>query len=152
MDTFLTSPVFWLLIGVFFLLIETTHYAFILVFFGIGALIVALISWIGLTNSLPADLIIFLFASLLSLFLFREKMSRVFKGKISGKLRSGESVDEFIGKKAVVISDITPGKLDGKIEFYGTNWNAQSDEIIAKGSVVEIIERNNLVYKVKKND
>lgn len=149
MNIYLTTSLFWFLLGIFFLLVEITHYGFIFFFFGIGAFIVAIATWIGITDSLTVQLSIFISTSLLSLILFRHKLSNTFKGRISGKLKAGESLDDIRGENAVVVTTIEPNKLDGKVEFHGTIWDAQSDEVIEIGSVVEIIERINLTFKVK---
>ena len=87
---------------------------------------------------------------LLSLLLFRKKLSHIFKGKVSGTLKPGQTIDDIKGERATVVSTIEPGKIDGKIEFHGTKWNATSDEVIENGSVVEILERIDLTLKVRK--
>lgn len=150
MDTFFTSALFWFLLGIFFLLVEIIHYGFIFFFFGISAFIVAILTWLGITDSLTFQLLIFISTSLLSLFVLRNKLSIVFKGKISRKLEPSQSLDNVKGEKAIVVSTIIPNKLDGKVELYGTIWEAQSEEVIEKGSVVEIVERINLTLLVKK--
>ena len=69
-----------------------------------------------------------------------------------GRIGQNESVDEllqeFVGKKAVVTREINP-QNGGKVEFHGTNWNAEADEKIDKGTSVEIIGKNNITLKVK---
>jgi inner membrane protein len=145
----LTSPLFWILLGVFFLLVEITHFGFIFFFFGLGALVVALFSWLGIVNTLNPQLLLFLLSSLVSLYLFRNKLSHIFKGKISRKLKPDQTVDDIKGEKAVCTTRIEPGSLNGKVEYHGTIWKAQSEVIIESGSVVEIIERIDLTLKVK---
>ena len=39
--------------------------------------------------------------------------------------------------------------LDGKVEFNGTHWQAESDTTIAVGTTVEIVRRTNLILFVK---
>ncbi|MBI5214766.1 MAG: NfeD family protein [Ignavibacteriae bacterium] len=150
MNTFLTSALFWFLLGIFFLLVEIYNYGFIFFFFGIGAFIVAMITWIGIIDSLTVQILMFLIISLVSLVFFRNTLSDTFKGKIFGKLKPGQSFDDIKGEKAIVLSKIEPNKLDGKVEYHGTVWYAQSDEILEKGHVVEIVERVDLTLKVKK--
>ncbi len=149
MDISLTSGLFWFLLGVVFVQAEKTHYWFMILFFGIGAVIVSLLTWAGITNLLPAQLIVFLVTSLLSLYFFRSKMSSIFKGKVSGKL-NGRNMDDVAGHTAVVTTGINPNAIDGRVEYHGTAWEAHSEEVINKGEVVKIVERKNLVLKVKK--
>ena len=150
LNIYLTSVLFWLLLGIFFLFVEITHYGFIFFFFGIGAFIVAIVTWTGLTSSLPLQVIIFISTSILSLVLFRNTLSSIFKGRILGQLKPGQSIDDIQGEKVIVLSSIEPNKLGGKVEFHGTIWDAQSDETIETGSVVEIVNRVDLTLIVKK--
>lgn len=76
-------------------------------------------------------------------------MSNVFKGKISGKLSKGDSIDSIKGERAVVVAPIHSDGLAGKVEFHGTIWEAQSDSEIEKDAIVEIVDRENLTLKVK---
>ena len=149
MADFLHTPLFWLFLGIFFMLIETTHFGFTFFFFGIGAFITAITAWAGLTNSLAIQMVVFILSSLFFLFLLRKKMSDVFKGKISGKLSKGDSIDSIEGERAVVVAPIHSDGLAGKVEFHGTIWEAQSDSEIEKDAIVEIVNRENLTLKVK---
>ena len=146
MGEFLNSALFWLLLGVFFFLAELLHFGFVLFFFGLGAFIVAVLTWTGVIGSPVSQLVIFVVSSLVLLFLLRNWLAAVFKGKIYGK---DKQVDEIIGEKAVVVNDLTPGTLNGKVEYHGTMWEAQSDIFIEKGKTVEITGRDNLTLKVK---
>ena len=40
-------------------------------------------------------------------------------------------------------------KLGGKVEFHGTNWEAQAEQEIAEGAVVEIVGKDNITLKVR---
>jgi membrane protein implicated in regulation of membrane protease activity len=146
MNEFLNSALFWFLLGIFFLLVEISHFGFVLFFFGIGAFIVAVLTWAGVIHTPVFQLIIFIGSSLILLFTLRNWVASVFKGKISGK---DKSVDEIIGDKAVVVIDVSPDTMNGKVEYHGTMWEAQSDIFIEKGKTVEIIGRDNLTLKVK---
>jgi len=60
-----------------------------------------------------------------------------------------ELIDEICGKKVVVKEDILPGLINGKVEYNGTLWKAQSRETIIKGSIAEIKEQSNLTLIVE---
>jgi membrane protein implicated in regulation of membrane protease activity len=139
----------WFLLGIIFFIVEMITPGFVLMFFGIGAWITAIVSWIGLTYSLPVQIIIFLVTSLLTLFLLRKKFSGYFHGRVSGKQPPEDSLSSVRGQKAIAATDLLPDEPGCKVEFNGTLWNAEVDEFIAKGTRVEIVERNNLVLKVK---
>ncbi|MCX6164680.1 MAG: NfeD family protein [Ignavibacteriae bacterium] len=152
------SALVWFIVGVVFFLAEMIVPGFIIFFFGIGAWVAAIAALFGLDN-LTIQLLIFVVVSVLSLILFRKKGKSIFKGKEKAfQSKDDDKLDEFIediqGKKATVISDIIPGEISGKVEFRGTQWKADADEIIKTGTVVEIIKRDNITLKVKtvKND
>lgn len=136
----------WFIIGIFFLFAELIMPGFIIFFFGIGGLVTALCTYLFNIESIIVQIIIFLVTSILSLILLRNIFSKLFKGKVSDQK---VLKDEFIGRRAVVINEIKPNSLKGKIEINGTHWEADSDIEIAKGSVVEITERKDLTFIVK---
>jgi membrane protein implicated in regulation of membrane protease activity len=136
----------WFIIGIFFLLAEIILPGFIIFFFGIGGLVTAIVSYLFNIESIVFQIIIFIVSSILSIVFLRNFFSKLFKGKVSGQK---ELKDEFIGKRAKVISEIKPNSLSGKVEFNGTNWEADSDYLIEKDSVVEITGRKNLKLIVK---
>ncbi|MBN2356921.1 NfeD family protein [candidate division KSB1 bacterium] len=138
----------WFFIGLFLILAELAAPGFIIIFFGIGAWITTIMVLVGLAPTFNIQLLIFLFASVASLLLFRKKGKRIFEGKVSGVLKPGQSVDDVQGSKAVVKQAILPPKT-GKVEYHGTLWEAESEVAIQEGAVVEIIERVNLTLRVK---
>lgn len=137
----------WFLIGLALLLLEFTLPGFIIFFFGVGAWMVAVLC-LFTDVSLNAQLGIFLVVSVLLLISLRKWVKTVFIGRITLKQNLDEKFEDFVGKKAVVSKRITPGS-QGRVEFHGSNWNAESDEIILEGTTVEIIKKNNITFKVK---
>lgn len=123
---------------------------FIMFFFGIGAVVTAVLSWAGVINSFEAQIAVFIVISLVTLILLRRLMQNYFKGRKSSTHLDGSIKDDIIGKRAIVIEEISSEKLTGKIELHGTQWKASSESVIAKGETVEIIGRNDLTLLVKK--
>ena len=136
----------WFIIGIIFLFAELIMPGFIIFFFGIGALVTALSIYLFNIESVIFQIIIFITSSLLSLVLLRKIFGNLFRGKVDS---SKELKDEFIGKKAIVVNEIKPNSLKGKIEFNGTLWEADSDFYIDKDAVVEITGRRDLTLIVK---
>lgn len=136
----------WFIVGIVFLLAELIMPGFIIFFFGIGGLVTSLCTYLFGITSVVIQIIIFLTSSLLSLVLLRNFFSSLFKGKVDSvnKLK-----DEFIGRRAIVIKEIKPNSLHGKIEINGTHWEADSEFYIEKDSVVEITGRRDLTLIVK---
>lgn len=136
----------WFFFGLVLMLMELVLPGFIIIFFGIGAWVIAVLLWFGIELTFSTQLALFLVVSITSLFIFRKYGSKYFKGKVN--TADADSIDSVKGSRVIVVSDIQPG-IGGKVEFNGTIWNAESSETIAKGTVAEIVERNNLVLTVR---
>ncbi len=145
MPAFLLSPVLlWFIAGIFFLGFELFLPGLILFFFGIGAWCAALSVWIW-PLTLSTQILIFLGASLVSLFLLRGMMKKVFQGRISGEATPDPVLSA--GMTGVVAEDILP-PAEGKIKYRGSFWRAVADRPIPKGTVVRIIKKEHLILTV----
>jgi len=144
---FLTPEVIWFLIGLVLLLMEFALPGLIIGFFGVGAWIVAIVCWIA-DIGINAQLGIFIASSVLSLLVLRRWIKGVFLGHAGSKQDLTHNLEEFVGQRAVVKEKIMP-KVGGKVEFHGCNWEAQADEEITEGTVVEIVGKDNITLKVK---
>jgi len=119
----------------------------VIIFFGIGACIVGTVCFFA-EISLNWQLVIFTVTSIVSLVLLRRVLKGMFIGHVTVKQDLTEDMKEYVGEKAVVVDKIMPSQA-GKVEFHGTNWNAEADEEIAEGTAVEIVNKDNLTLKVK---
>ena len=144
---YLRPDLIWFLVGLMLLILEFAMPGLVIFFFGIGACIVAVVCLVA-PISVNVQLIIFIAASVLSLILLRKWLKGIFLGHTASKQNLKENLEEFIGQHAVVTETIVP-KFGGKVELHGTNWTAQADREIAEGTVVEIIGKDNLTFKVK---
>lgn len=144
---YLKPELIWFLAGLLLLLLEFAMPGLIVFFFGVGACIVAIVCLVT-QITLNTQLIIFIISSVLSLLLLRRWLKGVFLGHTTSKQNLKENLEDFVGQRAVVIQKIVP-KTGGKIEFHGTNWEAQADQEIPEGTVVEIVGKENITLKVK---
>jgi membrane protein implicated in regulation of membrane protease activity len=144
---FLKPELIWFLVGLVLLLTEFALPGLIILFFGIGAWIVAGVCL--LTDiSLNVQLGVFLGGSVLSLVCLRSWLKGMFMGHVRGKQDLTQDLDEFVGERGVVTQAIG-AKRPGKVELHGTNWTAEADADIAEGAAVEIVAKDNLTLKVK---
>lgn len=135
MDSLLEhNEVVWFLIGLALILLELVVPGLVLIFFGIGAWVTALVC-LFLDVSLNTQLFIFLISSLASLALLRKALKKRYMDR---KLPEGDLEDEYVGKEAVVIAAFGPGEV-GKVMFKGANWDAVSSFSVAGGQRVRII-------------
>ena len=111
----LKPELIWFVLGFIFFLLEFAIPGLIVLFFGIGAWIVALICLVA-DPSLNVQLVVFIVTSLLSIALLRKWLQTRFFGFSGSDLSTDVELDDFVGKKAVVTIVISPEKA-GKVEF-----------------------------------
>jgi membrane protein implicated in regulation of membrane protease activity len=147
MDLLTILPYIWGIGGILLIISEFFMPGFVVFFFGVGALLNALLLVLipPLRNNLLLQIMVWLAASSLLLFTLRRVFSKVFKG------RTAAAKDEFSGQKAEVIEDIAPEK-PGRIRFQGTSWKAISyDEYLQVGDSVEILKKENLTLVITRS-
>jgi membrane protein implicated in regulation of membrane protease activity len=122
----------WVILGVALLVIEIFSVSFFAIFFGVGALVTALITYFGLTTEVVPQIITFLAVSIGALLVFRKQILESFSKK-------GEQYSELLNEKAKV-SVAIPAKGEGKVFYRGADWiaGALSESAIDKGATVLI--------------
>ena len=148
MFDWLSPQLVWFALGVILIMLEFMVPGVILVFFGIGAVITAALTWFGILPTATWQVIVFCVSSLGLLFGLRKYFSRFFKGEVEGE--EGYSASkEYAGQQARVIRAISPNSPDGRIQFEGTEWKAVASRYIPEGEIVEIIEKHNITFTVR---
>lgn len=141
--------VVWAILGLVFLFCEFFIPGLVIAFFGVGALITALTTWMGITPNTSLQLLVFMISSLLLLGLLRKYVKRTFLG-------SAKNVDDMpnfnveIGKIVPVVEFIQPGEVGGKVRYNGAPWSARASGPIAPGESVKITGCDNLTLIVEK--
>ena len=141
-DTPISPVIVWAVIGVVLIIIEMNHLAFVLAFFGLGALIVSMTTWIGITPGLNSQLAVFSISSLLLMIALRRTAKKLFFG-------SHDMPPDYKGQKVKVVKAIPVGG-EGAISYRGSVWIAFSDspDTISEGSTVEINSLDGIRAKV----
>ncbi|NSW95508.1 MAG: NfeD family protein [Bacteroidales bacterium] len=129
----------WFLIGLLLFLLELVLPGFVIFFFGVGAWITALVCLIG-NPGINLQIIIFAVTSVVSLALLRRMIQKRFFFSKEGLSEAVE--DEFTGREATALTDINPQK-EGKVDFKGTTWKAESEADIRAGQKVIIKGKDN---------
>ncbi len=142
MDLFNKPEIIWLIAGILLLLLEFAIPGVLVIFFGFGALLTALLTLIT-GMGVWLQFLSFAVFSLVFLFLLRKKLMNILSG--SNIL---DPDDEFIGKYGVAEADIPTSQV-GRIVFRGTQWNAISESPISKGQRVTIIGKEGITFMVK---
>lgn len=135
----------WAIIGLILLIAELYTRSFFIIFFGIGGVITAVTTFIGLTPNFATQLISFSVSSILLLILFRKRLRRRMGGD------TPTLPPDFIGQRVKVTRDIPAGD-EGQVLYRGSTWIAFSDaeDEIKAGSMVEIIGNDGLRLRVRR--
>ncbi|MBP7763665.1 MAG: NfeD family protein [Syntrophaceae bacterium] len=143
LDWSFSPALVWAVLGLVLLITELATATFILCFIGLGALLVALTTWLGLTPSLSSQLLVFTVSSLLLLFLLRKTAKKLFAGQ-------ADAPPDYAEQKVQVVRTIPPGG-EGAIAYRGSEWIAFSDapEPIPEGAAVRIETIEGIRVKVK---
>jgi len=139
----------WFLAGLVLILLEFAAPGIIVVFFGAGAWLTAITTWIGITPNLTLQLLVWAVSSVLLLVLLRRRLSNRFHGFETGTQDPLQNLDEFKGAEVLVTTDIAPGHRDGRVEFKGAGWSAVSDQAIAAGRLAVIEHADGLTLHVR---
>jgi len=111
----------WAVLGLVLAALELgTPGGFYLLFFGIGALAVGLLTAVGAISATLPQLLWFSTLSVLASLLFRRRLIEWFTPDTPPTV-----MNSLVGEIAIALADIEPGTY-GKVELRGTAWNAQN--------------------------
>lgn len=135
----------WGAIGLILLAAEMATGTFYVLWFGVAALIVAILAWLMPEMSISMQLILFAIISIGALFIWR-----TYYRKIETHSRVGQAQGEEIGRIGTIIEQVTASH-NGRIQFTqglmgSREWVAVADENIEVGrqAVVVAVEGNAL--------
>ena len=137
----------WLIIGFIMLVIEMFSLSFFAFFIAMGALLTALLTYLGVLPTITLQIVTFSVSSVLFLIFLRKLLKRKFS-----QAKGGMDYTEFVGDKVNLIHDI-PENGRGKIFYRGTEWNAVSidGKPIEKDTLVTILKMDGIVAIVKRS-
>lgn len=136
----------WAVAGIVLILAELAVPAFVLVWFGLGALVVALVVAVA-TIGTTAQLAVWLVVSVLLVFLW----FKVFRPE-SHKTRVGMSEPAMIGEVGVLTQAVVPfgrGEVRFQKPFLGADvWPCMADEELAAGTRVKVVAVEGSLLKI----
>jgi len=119
----------WILLGFGLLAAEAvTPGGFFVLFFGVSAILVGILSWLGSAGPDWMQWLLFSVLTVASLLLIRPRLVDRFR-TASGNT----SLPGYVGDVAIVLEDLEPGSV-GKAELRGTSWNVRSRGRVTKGT------------------
>jgi membrane protein implicated in regulation of membrane protease activity len=134
----MTPEVVWLSVGILLLLVEVATGGFWVGFFGLGATITGVLLWLGVVESVNAQLAAFVLSSVLPLILFRRSLVRWLN-----RDKPIVPIGDAAGQTAVVVSEVGPTTV-GRVEFQGSTWDAEaaSGERLSPNTRVQIVRQD----------
>jgi inner membrane protein len=137
----------WLLLGMVLIALEmAASGGFYIIFFGIAAVVVALLSLSDVAGPLWFQLLLFSALSVASLMFFRNPIMRRLN------LEGGTTdLDTLAGESCTVLEPMSPGG-NGRVEARGTSWSARNigTTPLASGARCVVAQSERLTLLVKK--
>lgn len=147
----MTADIFtwmWLAGGLLLIGLEIAWPHFFASFFGLGALIVAVLRWIGLVDSLVASFAVWIVASTVLVVTMRQLAMRLVSSESTYEL-TDEDLDA-VGQVVEVVSTVSPREDTGRVRYRGSTWPAVSvSGTILPGQQAKLLFRDNLVWRVE---
>jgi membrane protein implicated in regulation of membrane protease activity len=128
----------WLILGALFIVAEMFTAGFVLLWFGIGALVAALLALAGL--GLPFQILAFLLVSIALTAASRTIFERfLLRGSPGRELKTG--VDTLPGRIGVVVESSSGALQEGAVRVFASTWRAfpvEGEDPLREGDQVEI--------------
>jgi inner membrane protein len=140
----------WFVTGLILILSEFAAPGVFLIFFGISAWLVSALVFFNVLESLEAQLFLFGGTSLALIAGLRRWVKDKFYGHVTDTQDLNRNLEEFVGRRVLVVEDVVPGATAGRVEFRGSTWSAVSDEVIRKGEAATIVRNDGLTLIIKR--
>lgn len=139
----------WMIAGLGLVLLELAIPAFFVIWFGLGAMLVALVLFVSADLSLTTQISLWIVASLVMVVLW----FRVFK-RSQHRTLSGTADGEVIGEVGLLVSAVAPFQ-QGRVRFQGPvlgsdEWVCLADSTIAAGERVRVVAIEGSFVRVTK--
>ena len=131
----------WVALAILAAIIEVSIPHFGVVFVSVGAVAAAVVSAIGF--GLPAQIIVFIVALGVSLFLLRPRLVRRL-----GARGVPSRTDTLIGKQGVVTHEIDASLGGGRVTVGGEDWAARTATTLAVGTKIRVLKADGIVLEV----
>ena len=141
----------WFGAGVIFLLAEFVLPGLVVLFLGLGAMLVALGRWLHLLEGVISSFTAWFIISLVLVIFLRQLLARFVPAETS--YQSPEENLNAQGTVVEVLDAVDDQHSDGRIRFQGSSWPATCLEgRIASGNKARLLYRDNVVWVVEPAD
>ena len=132
----------WLIIVIVLSVLEASTTSLVSIWFIISGLVSLVLSIFNLSFSICFT--VFVLLGIILMITTRKTLVKLLKVK-----KENTNLDRIIGKRAIVIEDITKDGL-GEVKVDGKIWSAYSNEFLKKGTNVKVLEINSVKLNVCK--
>jgi membrane protein implicated in regulation of membrane protease activity len=137
----------WLVVGLALVALEMAAAGgFYVIFFGVAALLIAGLSFLGISGALWFELLLFSVFGVGALLVFRNPLMRWINPPGAGR----DDLDNLVGEIGSPLEDIAPGEV-GRFELRGTTWTARNTgtAMIVRGHRSIVLGRDRLTLFVQ---
>lgn len=137
---------YWIIAGLALMIAEFAVSGMVVIFFGVAALLVGTLKFLGLLDDTTWELTIFAITSLLLLVFVR----RVLNDKLMGRERQRQGEEDsagLVGARATVAEAFNNGV--GTVSYRGARWQAQCAQPLQPGEMVRITQHDGLWLTVE---
>lgn len=138
----------WVIVGVLLMVAEIFTAGFVVIFFGIGAVLTGALIWAfpGLGETFLSQSVVFLTLSVASLVVGRGFFCAL-RGKSERATQDADD-DGIVGAQVKVVAAIKP-PLSGKIVLNGVEWEAVAERPVEQGETVTVVACKGIVLVVR---
>jgi len=118
---------------------------FYFLFFGIAALVVGVLVWLGLTEPVWLQWVLFAVFGIATLLVLRKPLQ-----KIPTRTKEADLVDSMVGQVATLLEGL-PAQAAGKAELHGSTWTVRNagDTPLVKGQRSQVIRVDGLTLWIQ---
>ena len=131
----------WILIAIIFIILELTTNTFVLLWFGIGAVIAAVLNHLGFDIYIQFIVFVVVSAALIL-------STRKFANRITPENSKKTTAERLIGQKAKVLRQIDENTF--VVSAGGEEWSAHTNDSVAIGDSVKVVGINSIILIIER--
>ncbi|MDQ2076252.1 NfeD family protein [Marinimicrobium sp. ABcell2] len=142
----------WFIAGAVLMLLELVIPGGIVIFLGIGAVLVSFLLYTGVIDGWLQAFTVWFIGSLVLVFALRGLVQKLIPAQVE-RGKTDEDLDAY--DQVAVVAERIPAQGEGRINFRGSTWAArchQPDLEVEAGTQVRVVLRENLVWLVEPVD
>ena len=133
----------WVLLAIIFVILELTTNTFVLLWFGVGSIVAAILNYLGF--SIYLQFIVFVIVSLILIL-----STRKFANRITPESTKKTTAERLIGKTAKVLRQIDENTF--VVFVGGEEWSAHTNDAVNVDDTVKVVGIDSIILIIEKID